>query len=85
MIKAFKSEELIHKFGGRFKLTALIQKRWVELLNGSRPMVERGSMSDLELIIQEIIEGKLSIDYAKSDIDEVKDAGRAERAPSKSK
>ena len=85
MIKAFKSEELIHKFGGRFKLTALIQKRWVELLSGSRPMVERGSMSDLELIIQEIIEGKLSIDYSKSDIEEVKDADRAQGAPSKSK
>lgn len=84
MIKAFKSEELIHKFGGRFKLTALIQKRWVEILNGSRPMVERDGMSDLELIIQEIVEGKLSIDYSKSNLDPT-DADRANNAPSKTK
>ena len=68
MIEAFKSEKLIRKYGGRFKLTAVIQKRWVEILNGARPMVERGGKSDLELVIEEIIQGKLGIDYEKSDL-----------------
>lgn len=69
MIEALKSTEIIDKVGGRFKLTALIQKRMVELLEGSRPLVERQSgMTDLELVIQEIIEDKIGIDYEKSDI-----------------
>lgn len=32
MIPALKSDEIINKVGGRFRLTALIQKRWLELL-----------------------------------------------------
>ena len=69
MIEALKSEEIVHKVGGRFKLTALIQKRMVELLQGSRPLVERKrGMTDMEVVIQEILEDKIAIDYEKSDI-----------------
>jgi len=69
MIDALKSEELVHKVGGRFKLTALIQKRMVELLHGARPFVERKrGMTDMEVAIQEILEDKIGIDYEKSDI-----------------
>ena len=35
MIEALKSEEIVNKVGGRFKLTALIQKRMLELMQGS--------------------------------------------------
>ena len=31
MIEAFKSEEVVDKFGGRFRLTAVIQRRLVQL------------------------------------------------------
>ncbi len=42
MIEALKSEELIRKVGGQFKLTALIQRRLRELvIDGARPLVER--------------------------------------------
>lgn len=69
MIEALKSEEIVDKVGGKFKLTALIQKRMVELLQGARPLVERTKgMTDLELVIQEILEDKVGIDYDKSDI-----------------
>ena len=69
MIEALKSEEIIEKVGGRFKLTALIQKRMVELLQGARPLVERQKgMTDLELVVQEILEDKISIDYEESDV-----------------
>jgi len=69
MIEALKSEEIVHKVGGKFKLCALIQKRWVELLQGARPYVERKrGMTDLEVIIQEILEDKIAIDHDKSDI-----------------
>lgn len=69
MIEALKSEEIVHKVGGRFKLTALIQKRMVELLQGSRPLVPRKKgMTDMELVVQEILEDKIGIDYERSDI-----------------
>jgi len=54
MIEALKHEDLIDKVGGRFKFTALVQKRWRELLMGARPMVEPGNMTPLEVVIKEI-------------------------------
>jgi DNA-directed RNA polymerase subunit omega len=69
MIEALKSEQIVAKVGGRFKLTALLQKRLVELLQGARPLVERKKgMTDLEVAIQEILEEKIGIDYEKSDV-----------------
>jgi len=71
MIEALKSDEIVRKVGGRFKLTALIQKRMVELIQGSRPMVERKKgMTDMEVVIQEILEDKIGIDYKTSRIPE---------------
>ena len=66
MIEALKSDEIVNKVGGRFKLTALIQKRMIELMDGARPLVERGSMTDLEVVIQEILQDKIAIDYEAS-------------------
>ena len=69
MIEALKSEDIVNKVGGRFKLTALIQRRMVELMQGARPMVEREKgMTDMELVIEEILEDKLAIDYDACDI-----------------
>lgn len=69
MIEALRSNDLIYKVGGRFKLAALIQKRWGELLEGARPLVERQSgMTDIEVVVQEILEDKIGIDYDNSDI-----------------
>ena len=66
MIEALKSDEIVNKVGGRFKLTALIQKRMIELLDGARPLVDRGNMTELEVVIQEILQDKIAIDYAGS-------------------
>ena len=69
MIEALRSDELIYNVGGRFKLTALIQKRLAELLEGARPLVQRRpGMTDIELVIEEITQGKIVIDYENSDI-----------------
>lgn len=68
MIEALKSDEIVHKLGGRFKVCALIQHRWVELIQGARPLVERNGRPDLEVIIDEILQGKISIDREKSNI-----------------
>ncbi|CAN5356823.1 hypothetical protein BH09PLA1_BH09PLA1_37460 [soil metagenome] len=71
MIEALKSDEIVNKVGGRFKLTALIQKRMLELMDGARPLVEREDhWTDLEVVIQEVLQDKLTIDYAASGLAE---------------
>ena len=62
MIEALKSEKIVEQVGGRFKLCALIQKRLVELMEGARPLVERNGMRDLELVVEEIRQGKIAIE-----------------------
>jgi len=67
MIEALKSDEIVNKVGGRFKLTALIQKRMIELMDGARPLVERTNIqTDLEVVIQEILQDKIAVDYEAS-------------------
>ena len=39
MIEALKSDELVTKAGGRFRLCALLQRRVVQLMDGERPLV----------------------------------------------
>jgi len=59
MIEDLKNTDLINKMGGRFRFTALVQKRWRELLFGARPLIEPGDMTQLEIAIREIAEGKI--------------------------
>ena len=61
MIEAFKSEEIVDKFGGRFRLTTVIQRRLVQLMEGARPLVEREGRSDLEIVVAEIMADKIEI------------------------
>ena len=64
MIEALKSDEIVQKLGGRFKLTALIQRRLRELVvDGARPLVERAGRTDLELVIEEILQDKIAPDW----------------------
>lgn len=64
MIEALKSDEIVNKVGGRFKLTALIQRRRLEIMEGARPLIERtDNMTDLEVVVQEILQDKIAIDY----------------------
>lgn len=69
MLDAIKDEDVINKIGGRFKLTALIQKRWRDLMFGARPLVEPGKLTPLEIAVQEVVQGKIGIDYEKSKIE----------------
>ena len=61
MIEGLKTDELMHKVGGRFKLAALIQRRLVELLQGARPLVEAEGLTDIEVVVKEIMEDKIAI------------------------
>jgi DNA-directed RNA polymerase subunit omega len=77
MIETLLSDDIILKVGGRFRLTSLIQKRMLELNQGARPMIDRrAGMTDMEVAIEEIREGKLDIDYEKSDVDKEMDQTR---------
>ncbi len=70
MIEALKSDDIVTKLGGRFKLTALIQRRLRELvIDGARPLVERAGRTDLEIVIEEILEGKIAPDFGNSTYD----------------
>ncbi len=63
MIDELKSEEIVNKVGGRFKLTALVQKRLGELLQGARPLIEDAeSKTMLEIAVQEILQDKIAVD-----------------------
>ena len=63
MIDELKSEKLIRKFGGRFKLTALVQKRLGELMQGGRPLIKDiEDKTMLEIVIEEILQEKITID-----------------------
>ena len=68
MIEALKSDTIVAKVGGRFKLTALIQRRLAELIDGARPLVERNGRSDFEVVIEEILQDKITIDWDASSI-----------------
>lgn len=73
MIEALRHDDVINKVGGRFKLVALIQRRWLELMQGARPMIDPKGMTDLEVVIQEILEDKVDFYF---DGDEAEDVQR---------
>lgn len=61
MLEELKSDEIVNKVGGRFKLAALIQKRMTELLQGSRPLIEDAAgKTMLEIVVHEILRDKIT-------------------------
>jgi DNA-directed RNA polymerase subunit omega len=63
MIEELKSTEIVNKVGGRFKLTALIQKRLAELMDGARPLIENSEgKTNMEIVVQEILQDKITFD-----------------------
>ena len=63
MIEALKSDEIVEKIGGKFKLCALIQRRLEQLLDGARPLVARDGRTDLENVVEEIMQDKITLEY----------------------
>jgi len=76
MIEALRSDEIVRKCGGRFKLTALIQHRLRQIVvEDARPLVEREGRTDLEVVIAEILEDKITADYSESGYEMQKPVG----------
>ena len=65
MLEELKSEKMIQKAGGRFKLVALVQRRLQELLQGSRPLIDDTEGKTLiEIVAQEILQDKINFEGA---------------------
>jgi len=62
MIEALKDDAVLSKFGGKFKLCVLVQARLLELMDGARPLIDRDGRSDLEVVFEEIMQDKITIE-----------------------
>ena len=63
MIEALKDRANFEKVGGAFKLSALIQKRMIEIMEGSRPLIEETQgKTVMEIVVEEIMQDKIAID-----------------------
>ncbi len=60
---------LAEKFGGRFKLTVLIQKRVRELVRGAARLVESEKKNLIDVAMDEIRAGKVSWEGLPVDVD----------------
>jgi len=62
VIEALKSDAVVNKVGGRFKLAVLVQKRLVDVTFGAPLLVERGDRTLMEAVVQEVLDGKLTLE-----------------------
>ncbi len=67
MIEVLRNDDIIDKVGGRFKLTALIQRRWLQLLQGARPMIDPRGLTEIEVVLKEIELGKIDFEFPSDD------------------
>jgi DNA-directed RNA polymerase subunit omega len=63
VIEALKSDDVVNKVGGRFKLAVLVQRRLVDVTFGAPLLVERGERTLMDAVIQEVLEGKITLDF----------------------
>ena len=59
MLEELKEEEIVNKVGGLFKLSTLIQKRLVQLNQGSRALVNVDTHDKMSIVLQEIVQDKI--------------------------
>ena len=73
MIEDLKDVEIVNKVGGRFKLSALIQKRMLEIMQGGRPLIEdTEGKTTMEIVVQEILQDKITAKYSDVENDKMK-------------
>ena len=61
MLEELKEEEIVNKVGGRFKLSTLIQKRLIQLNQGSRALVHVDTHDKMSIVLKEIMEDKIML------------------------
>jgi DNA-directed RNA polymerase subunit omega len=62
MLDSTEIDQLAQKFGGRYKLTVLIQKRLKELVKGGQKLVELEDRNLINVVMEEIRQGKVSFE-----------------------
>lgn len=62
MLTSTEIEQLSEKFGGRYKLTVLIQKRLKELVKGAQKLVEVEDRNLINVVLEEIRQGKVGLE-----------------------
>ena len=63
MIEELKNTDIVNKVGGKFRLSSLIQKRMIELLEGARPLIEdTEGKTMMEIVVEEIKTDKIAVD-----------------------
>ena len=62
MLDEFREDAIARKVGGRFKLTAMIQKRMVALNRGARPLVDLNTKDLMQIVVAELMGDKIYID-----------------------
>ncbi|MFK8112724.1 MAG: DNA-directed RNA polymerase subunit omega [Rubripirellula sp.] len=72
MLEELKEEEIVNKVGGRFKLSTLIQKRLVQLNQGSRALVSIDTHDKMSIVLQEIVQDKIILNM-ENEIEQVPD------------
>ncbi len=74
MIEELKSTDIINKVGGKYKLTALIQRRLAELMDGARPLIEdTKGKTQLQIVIQEILQDKIAAESEEGSTNKLKE------------
>jgi len=58
-----KLQEAQERFGGPFAMTAILQKRVRELVQGSRPLVETRATRPIDIALDELLEGALTLEH----------------------
>ncbi|MCS7015198.1 MAG: DNA-directed RNA polymerase subunit omega [Gemmatales bacterium] len=70
MIDDLKEEDIVARVGGRFKLATLILKRQLQLMHGGRGLVDIKATHPMQLVIEEIKRGMISLNI-KEELKEV--------------
>jgi DNA-directed RNA polymerase subunit omega len=74
-ISSTEIDQLSEKFGGRYKLTVLIQKRLKELVKGSQKLVDLEDRNLINIVLEEIRQGKVTFEGLQLE-DEGKEEGK---------
>lgn len=62
MLDELREDDIVRKVGGRFKLSALVQKRMVALNRGARPLVDLQTKDLMQVVVTEIMQNKIYLD-----------------------
>lgn len=57
-----KIQEAQERFGGPFAMTAILQKRVRELVQGSRPLIETTLTRPIDIALEELLQNRLTLE-----------------------